>query len=104
MLASPIACICNLSLSTGIFPDILKQAIIHPVFKGNGKDPRDPGWYRPITILPSLSKIIETVVCDTLSPHLPKVYKQIGRNSRDEMDEIDYSKSKSTPRKTKGDR
>ena len=30
----------------------------------------------------------------TLSPHLPKVYKQIGRNSGDEMDKIDYSQSK----------
>ena len=70
VLAGPIARICNLSLSSGIFPDILKQAVIHPVFKGNGKDPRDPGSYRPISILPSLSKIIEIVVRDALQDWL----------------------------------
>ena len=66
VLASPIAHICNISLSTGVFPDIFKHAIIHPVFKGNGKDPRNPGSYRPISILPSLSKILEIVVRDAL--------------------------------------
>ena len=37
---------------------------------------------------------LQTVTKYTLSPHLPKVYKQIGRNSRDEMDEINHSESK----------
>ena len=66
VLAGPIAHVCNISLSTGIYPDIFKQAIIHPIFKGSGKDPRDPGSYRPISILPSLSKILETAVRDAL--------------------------------------
>ena len=66
VLAGPIARVCNISLSTGIYPDIFKQAIIHPIFKGSGKDPRDPGSYRPISILPSLSKILETAVRDAL--------------------------------------
>ena len=66
VLAGPIARICNISLSTGIFPDIFKQAIIHPVFKENGKNPRDPGSYRPISILSSLSKILEIAVRDAL--------------------------------------
>ena len=66
VLAGPIARICNLSLSTGIFPDMFKHAIIHPVFKGNGKDPRNPMSYRPISILPSLSKILEVAVRDAL--------------------------------------
>ena len=66
VLAGPIARICNISLSTGVFPDIFKQAIIHPVFKGSGKDPRNPSSYRPIAILPSLSKILEIAVRDSL--------------------------------------
>ena len=66
VLAGPIARVCNISLSTGIYPDIFKEAIIHPIFKGSGKDPRDPGSYRPVSILPSLSKILETVVQDAL--------------------------------------
>ena len=43
VLAGPIAHVCNISLSSGIFPDLFKEAIVHPVFKGSGKDPRDPG-------------------------------------------------------------
>ena len=66
VLAGPIARVCNISLSSGIFPDIFKEAIVHPVFKGSGKDPRDPGLYRPISILPSLSKILEIAVRDAL--------------------------------------
>ena len=66
VLAGPIAHVCNISLSSGIFPDLFKEAIVHPVFKGSGKDPRDPGSYRPISILPSLSKILETAVRDAL--------------------------------------
>ena len=66
VLAGPIARVCNISLITGIFPDIFKQAIIHLVFKSGGKDPRDPGSYRPISILPSLSKILEIAVRDAL--------------------------------------
>ena len=39
---------------------------MHPVFKkGN---PHDPGSYRPIAILPALSKILEIVVRDALLP------------------------------------
>ena len=66
VLASPIARLCNLSLSTGIFPDLFKEALVHPVHKGDGKDPREPGSYRPISILSALSKVLEIVVRDAL--------------------------------------
>ena len=66
VLAGPIAYICNLSFTTGIFPDIFKQAIIQPVFKNGGKNPRDPGSYRPISMLPSLSKVLDIAVHDAL--------------------------------------
>lgn len=72
VLASPIARLCNLSLSTGIFPDLFKQALVHPVHKGDGKDPREPGSYRPISILPALSKVLEVVVRDALFDWLEK--------------------------------
>jgi hypothetical protein len=70
VLASPIAKLCNISLSTGVFPDLFKQALVHPVHKGSGKDHREPGSYRPISILPALSKILEIVVRDALYEHL----------------------------------
>jgi hypothetical protein len=52
--------IFNKSLSCGIFPDLLKIARIIPVFKnGNCGDPKN---YRPISVLPSFSKILEQII------------------------------------------
>ena len=70
VLASPIARLCNLSLSTGVFPEKFKEAIVHPVHKGHGKDHREPSSYRPISILPALSKVLEVVVRDALLDYL----------------------------------
>ncbi|MES9905540.1 MAG: reverse transcriptase family protein, partial [Sedimenticola sp.] len=57
-IISPIlAKIFNLSLRVGIFPSRLKQAKIIPIHKRNSK--HDKNNYRPISILPILSKIIE---------------------------------------------
>jgi hypothetical protein len=66
VLAGPIAKLCNISLSTGVFPDLFKEALVHPVHKGGGKDHREPGSYRPISILSALSKVLEVVVRDAL--------------------------------------
>ena len=65
-MASPVARLVHLSLSTGKVPKIFKSALVHPVYKGDDKDPRSPGSYRPISILPALSKILETVVGNSL--------------------------------------
>ena len=66
VLASPIARLCNISLSSGVFPDLFKEALVHPVHKGNGKDHRKPESYRPISILPAISKVLEIIVRDAL--------------------------------------
>ena len=58
----------NLSLKSGTFPCRWKKARICPVYKGG--DNTDPGNYRPISILPILSKIIERAVFDQLYPFL----------------------------------
>ena len=65
-LSGPIARLCNVSMATGIHPELFKKAIIHPVYKGQGKDPRDPASYRPVAILPAISKVLEDVVRDSL--------------------------------------
>ena len=57
VIAKSICHIINLSIMTGMFPSILKQARVIPIFKAGDKE--DPGNYRPISILPTLSKIIE---------------------------------------------
>ena len=51
--------IINQSLCTGIFPDQLKIAKIKPIYKK--EDPHLPDNYRPISLLPAISKIFEKV-------------------------------------------
>ena len=46
----------------GVIPSLFKKAIVHPVYKGHGKNLRDPGFYRPVVIVPSLSKGLEVAV------------------------------------------
>ena len=65
-LAGPIARLCNVSMASGIVPNLFKEAIIHPTYKGQGKDPREPGSYRPIAILTALSKVLEVAVREAL--------------------------------------
>ena len=58
--------LCNVSMASGVVPNLFKKAIVHPVYKGKGKDPRDPGSYRPVAILPSISKVLEVAVREAL--------------------------------------
>ena len=61
--------IFNLSISTGIVPKDWKSALVTPIYKGTGPK-NDPSNYRPISVLPTISKIFESVVkvqiCDYL--------------------------------------
>ena len=72
-LAAPIVCdslsyICNLSLCTLTFPSTWKQAKVTPIFKDGDKS--DVNNYRPISVLPVLSKIIEHSVHNQLCNYL----------------------------------
>ena len=58
----------NTSISTHTFPDAWKVAHVTPIHKSG--DPNQPGNYRPISILPALSKILEKVVCSQLTSYL----------------------------------
>ena len=56
--------IFNLSLTTGIFPRLLKDAIVTPIHKGGTTS--DPGNYRPISILTLFSKLLEKIYYNRL--------------------------------------
>ena len=56
--------IINLSFETKTFPDILKNAIIKPIHKKDDKN--DISNYRPISILPVISKIFERATLNQL--------------------------------------
>ena len=57
VISPSITLLINKSIATGIFPAQLKQAKVLPVYKGGTKS--DPSNYRPISILPTVSKIFE---------------------------------------------
>lgn len=58
----------NLCLSTGVFPQAFKKALVHPVFKKG--DPKSVNNYRPISILTSLSKILEKILNSRLIKYM----------------------------------
>lgn len=63
-IAKPLCALVNCSFRTGIFPDPLKIAKVCPVFK-NGSE-NNFSDYRPISVLPSFSKIFEKVAFNRL--------------------------------------
>ena len=46
-----------MSLTNGVFPNLLKSAIISPIYKGGNNC--DAGNYRPITKLTIFSKLLD---------------------------------------------
>ena len=60
VLAAPISCLCNLSISLSVFPDDCKIAKLKPICKKESKT--EPKNYRPISLLPLISKIMEKVI------------------------------------------
>ena len=63
-----LADICNCSISTGIFPDQWKTTVTVPVHKKS--DVFDISNYRPISLLPLISKVFEKIVGQKLTDHL----------------------------------
>ena len=60
IIAPPLCVIINQSLVTGIFPDRLKIAKVIPLFKKGDDHMFDN--YRPISMLSSISKVLEKIV------------------------------------------
>ena len=70
-LSSPISEIFNMSISSGIVPDIMKIAKVIPVYKSKG-DAKLFTSYRPISLLPVLSKLLEKIIHKRLYSFLVK--------------------------------
>ena len=60
----------NISLHIVIFPDVLKAARVFPIHKGGPSE--DPWNYRPISILPVVSKVTEKHVTKHVFAYLNK--------------------------------
>ena len=63
-ISSSITLIINQSLTTGIFPERLKIAKVIPIYKKD--DVKMIGNYRPMSILPAISKILEKTIFNQL--------------------------------------
>ena len=71
-IAKPLTHIFNLSLTSGIFPEKIKLSEVIPLYKKGHKD--QVTNYRPISLLVTLSKILEKCLYTW-------IYKFLGKNN-----------------------
>ena len=74
----PVTYICNLCLIQGSFPDSMKIAKVVPLFKSN--DSKQISNYRPVSILPVLSKILEKLMYKRLLSFITNMIYFINTN------------------------
>ena len=68
VLAAPIKYLCNLSISLSSFPEKCKIAILKPLYKKGSK--LEAKNYRPISLLPVISKIFEKIIHNQTQAYL----------------------------------
>jgi len=56
----------NMCLNKQIFPDCRKRAKVTPIYKKGPKDTKTNYWYRPISLLSTVSKVFERIVFNRL--------------------------------------
>jgi hypothetical protein len=77
----------NASIREGISPSTLKKSVVILVYKKGTKE--DANKYRPITLVPALSKILEKVIANQLTDFLDK-HNMLNKS------QIGFRKNKST--------
>ena len=70
VICNSICEIFNFSIYSSSFPDSLKIARVAPIFKGGKLDDRSN--YRPISVLPVVSRLFEKLIYDQLYQCLNK--------------------------------
>ena len=69
-ILEPLKKIFNLSIQINTFPDNMKIVIIKPLHKTNDK--QQISNYRPISLIPQISKNCEQIICNRLSKYIFK--------------------------------
>ena len=69
-----LCCSFNNSIKLSISPEILKHADITPLYKKGKKDIK--GNYRPVSILPNLSKIFEKCMFEQMSQFFENIFSK----------------------------
>ena len=70
IISEPLTHIINLSIRSGIVPDRIKIACVIPIFKSG--DSLLLTNYRPVSVLPVFSKLLEKVVYNRILKYLDK--------------------------------
>jgi hypothetical protein len=65
LIVQPLEYIINMSCMSGVFPNALTIAKVVPIFKVG--DPSKLVNYRPVSILPSISKIFERLMYERVT-------------------------------------
>ena len=68
-LAVPLMHLYNTSIRDGKVPKAFKSVILHPILK-RGKSAEELASYRPVAVLPAVSKVLERVVANQLMTEL----------------------------------
>ena len=74
-LAITLAGIINASINQSRFPKCLKRADVAPVYSKN--DNLNKENYRPVSILPSASKIDESLMADQLTDNFENIFNKL---------------------------
>ena len=69
-LKTPLSILANISINEGTYPETYKLAEVVPIYKSKSKD--DVGNYRPISLLPTFSKILEKLLHKRIYKFLQK--------------------------------
>jgi hypothetical protein len=68
LISMPLSYISNKSIQSGVFPDPFKYASVMPLFKkGNWSSISN---YRPLSLLPEFSKLLEKTINSRVNQHL----------------------------------
>ena len=70
LFSIPISQIPNLSIEHGVFAQKMKIAIVVPIHKKD--DTQDCNNYRPISLLPNISKLFQKLIKNRLSKFVGK--------------------------------
>ncbi len=79
-LAAPLTRLINSSITSGVFPEAWKEAIITPILKKG--DPSKKENYRPVSCLSVASKVLEKIVNDQVSSFM-EAHKLLPDNQQD---------------------
>ena len=69
-ISKPLTYICNKSMEAGLFPDRCKLAIVRPIYKKGDRE--EINNYRPVSLLPAISTILEIIMLKRLESHLER--------------------------------